>query len=216
LTNVTIMVTIVTIMSTILDNTSLSTTLFSKTRRVVLALLYGHSDESFYLRQIVREAGTGLGAVQRELKQLTDAGLIQRSLQGNQVYYTANKNSPIFKEMKSLIAKTVGVAETLQGALASSKKRIKIALVYGSIARGEEKQRSDIDLLIVGDITFSEIVKKIRGVHDTLSREINPTVYSIDEFQRKVKEKHYFLNEVLSGEKIFIIGNENELKRLVE
>jgi predicted nucleotidyltransferase len=203
-------------MSTTLENTSLSATLFSKTRRAVLALLYGHTDKSFYLRQIVREAGVGLGPAQRELRQLTDAGLIQRTVQGRQVYYKADQESPVFKEIKSLVTKTVGVAETLQKALASIKKRIKIALVYGSIARGEEKQRSDIDILIVGDMTFSEIVKKLSGVHDTLGRDVNPTVYSIDEFQRKVKEKHYFLNEVLSGEKIFVIGNENELKRLVE
>jgi predicted nucleotidyltransferase len=197
-----------------MGNKNLSSILFGKARRAVLSLLYGHSDESFYLRQIVRATGVGLGPVQRELKQLADVGIILRSAQGRQVYYRANPASPVFKELKSLITKTAGVAETLQSALAPLRDHITIALVYGSIASGKENQRSDIDLLIVGDVAFSEVVKALRGTQETLGREINPTVYPVAEFRFRIAEEHYFIRDVLSGQKIFVIGDEDELKRL--
>ena len=180
-----------------------------------MSLLYGHADESFYLRQIVRATGAGLGPVQRELKQLTAVGIIRRTVQGRQVYYQANPDSPIFKELKSLITKTAGVAEMLQNALATLSDRITIALVYGSVARGEENQRSDVDLLIVGDVAFSEVVKALRSAQETLGREINPTVYPVDEFHSRIAEEHYFIQDVLSDSKIFVIGDEHGLKRLV-
>jgi predicted nucleotidyltransferase len=214
LTNVTRAVTIVTDMNTSTGNKNLSSILFGKTRRAVLSLLYGHADESFYLRQIVRATGAGLGPVQRELKQLTAVGIIRRSVQGRQVYYQANPDSPIFKELKSLITKTAGIGDTLRDALALLSDRITIALVYGSVARGEENQRSDIDLLIVGDVAFSEVVKALRSAQEALGREINPTVYPVDEFRSRIAEEHYFIQDVLSGPKIFVIGDEHELKRL--
>jgi len=201
-------------MNTSKGNKNLSSILFGKARRAVLSLLYGHSDESFYLRQIVRATGVGLGPVQRELKQLTDVGIIRRSVQGRQVYYRANPDSPIFKELKSLITKTAGVAETVQSALAPIADRISVALVYGSIAKGEENQRSDIDLLVVGDVAFAEVVKALRNAQETLGREINPTVYPIEEFRSRIAEEHYFIQNVLSGPKIFVVGDEHELKRL--
>jgi predicted nucleotidyltransferase len=201
-------------METVTGNKNLSSILFTKTRRAVLSLLYGHSDESFYLRQIVRTTGAGLGPVQRELKQLTDVGIIRRTVQGPQVYYQANPDSPIFKELKSLITKTVGVAETLRSILAPLSDRITIALVYGSVARGEENRRSDIDLLVVGDVAFAEVVKALRSAQETLGREINPTVYPVDEFRSRIDERHYFIQNVLSSTKIFVIGDEHELKRL--
>jgi len=201
-------------MSTTKGNKNLSAILFGKTRRAVLSLLYGHPDESFYLRQIVRRTGMGLGPVQRELKQLADVGLIRRTAQGRQVYFQANPDSPIFKELKSLITKTAGIAETLQSALGPISDRISIALVYGSFARGEENHRSDIDLLVIGSASFAEVVKLLRSAQETLGREINPTVYPVEEFRSKVAEGHYFIQNVLNGPKIFVIGDEDELERL--
>ena len=201
-------------MRTVTGNKDLSSILFTKTRRSVLSLLYGHTDESFYLRQIVRVTGSGLGPVQRELKQLTDVGIIRRTERGHQVYYQANVASPVFKELKSLITKTAGVAECLQSALSTFSTRITIALVYGSVARGEDNQRSDIDLLVVGNVAFSEVVKALHGAQETLGREINPTVYPVDEFRSRIAEDHYFVRDILSGPKIFVIGDENDLKRL--
>jgi predicted nucleotidyltransferase/Fe2+ or Zn2+ uptake regulation protein len=201
-------------MKTVTGNKNLSSILFTKTRRAVLSLLYGHADESFYLRQIVRMTGTGLGPAQRELKQLTDTGIIRRFVQGHQVYFQANPDSPIFNELKSLITKTTGVAEPLRSALAPIADRIGIALVYGSIAKGEENHRSDVDLLLVGDVSFPEVVKTLRSAQEILGREINPTVYPVDEFRSRIAEDHYFIRDILNGPKIFVIGDEDELKRL--
>ena len=125
-------------MSTHPLNDNLSETLFGKTRRAVLSLLYSHIGDAFYLRQIVRTAGVGLGAVQRELKQLSDAGIIQRTVRGRQVYYQANPQCPVFAELKALVMKTVGIAGIIQAALAPLADRIRIAAIYGSVARTEE------------------------------------------------------------------------------
>ncbi len=167
------------------------------------------------MRQIVRTIGLGLGPVQREIKQLTEAGVIRRSESGHQVYYQANPDSPLFKDLKSLITKTAGVADTLRHALAPRAEKIVLAFIYGSIARSEEKRQSDIDLMVVGNVSFSEVVKALRSAQETLGREINPVVYSGEEFRPRIAEEHYFIQEVLSSEKIFIIGDENELKRMV-
>jgi predicted nucleotidyltransferase/Fe2+ or Zn2+ uptake regulation protein len=203
-------------MITSLDNNGLAATLFGKTRRAILSLLYGHADESFYLRQIARTTGVGLGPIQRELKLLTDAGIIQRSVQGRQVYYQANSKSPVFTELKSLITKTAGVGDTLRNILTPLIDRLNIVLIYGSIASGKEKRDSDIDLLIIGKVTFAEVVAELQLAQEQLGREINPTVYPVDEFTAKLAENHHFLIDVLGGPRIFLIGDENELKRMVE
>jgi predicted nucleotidyltransferase len=189
---------------------------FSRTRRAILSLLFGHTDETFYLRQIVRASGYGLGPVQRELKLLTEAGIIRRAAHGRQVYFQANSDSPIFPEIKSLITKTVGVGDAIRGALASIAKDIEFALIYGSIARGDEKPRSDIDLLVVGDLTFSDVVVSLQYAQKTLGREINPTVYSGAEFRTKLRKNHHFLTSTINGPKIFLIGDKNELGRLAQ
>jgi len=189
--------------------------LFGKARRAILSLLFGRPDEAFYLRQIVRVCRLGLGPVQRELKLLAAAGIIRRSVRGRQVYFQANPDSPIYPEIKSLITKTVGIGDTLRNALASSMDLISVAFIYGSIARGEENRRSDIDLLIIGDVAFGDIVTKLQSAQHSLGREINPSVYPPNEFRSKLSAKHHFLTTVLKGPKIYLIGDENELKRLV-
>ena len=201
-------------MSTNYSKTNLSSILFNKTRGQVLALLYRHIDEPYYLRQIVRKTSAGLGAVQRELKQLVNVGLILRSISGHQVYFQANQHSPIYKELKSLITKTVGVNDVLKEALQPYGKRIAIAFVFGSVARGEENHRSDVDLMIIGSISFSAVVAALDGVEDVLGREVNPIVYPQKEFCTKLAEGHHFVNDVLDGEKIFVVGDENKLKEI--
>ena len=151
---------------------TISTNLFSQTRSALLALLYGHTDESFYQRQLIRTIGAGHGAIQRELKQLMDMGLIVRKLQGNQVLYRANTKSPIFAEIKSLITKTAGVHNAIRSALAPLESQIEVAFVFGSVARQEERAGSDVDLMILGDVSFSDIVaalapaQKMLGARD--------------------------------------------------
>ena len=208
--------TIVPKLSTLTYRDNLSQTLFGKTRRAVLSLLYSQVDDSFYLRQIVRAAGVGLGAVQRELKQLSDAGIIQRIVRGHQVYYQANPRCPVFAEIKSLVVKTVGVGAALQAALAPLGDRVNVAFIYGSIARSGEHRDSDVDVLVVGKATFSEIVSSLSEAQKTIGREINPTVYPPAEFRSKVAAGHHFLTTVLKGPMLFLIGDARELARLAK
>lgn len=196
-------------------SSSLAATLFGKSRMSVLALIYGQPDQAFYLRQIVRASGGGVGAIQRELKQLTDAGIIRRSVRGNQVHFQANAGCPIFGELKSILVKTWCVADVLRGAFAPLCNRIRIALVFGSVARGHQKADSDVDLLVVGDVAFGEVVAALADAQQELSREVNPTVYSSAEFVAKMASGHHFLRSVLKREKVFLIGDDNDLERLV-
>ena len=202
-------------MSTTANKNNLSATLFGKTRRAVLSLLYSHADESFYLRQIARAAGVGLGAVQRELKQLSDVGIINREVQGRQVYYRANEKCPIFNELKGIVRKTFGIADVIRQSLATVADKIQVAFIFGSVARRTENRFSDIDLLVVGNITFGEVVDLLSPAEGTLNRELNPVVYTLAEFNKRLSENHYFISDILSGDKIFVLGDENELQSLV-
>ena len=123
--------------------------LFGKASRAILSLLFTRTDEQLYLRQIVRSCGTGHGATQRALKSLSDAGIITRRPQGRQVYFQANAACPVFKELKGIIVKTVGVADVLRAALAPLAEHIRVAFVYGSFAAGREKRGSDVDVMVV-------------------------------------------------------------------
>lgn len=202
-------------MSTTIEHSKLSKTLFGKTRRAVLSVLYSHTDESFYLRQLVRITGVGVGAMQRELKQLTDSGIIRRLRIGRQIFFQANTDCPVFKELRDLVIKTIGVGDVLRSALVPLAERIQIAFIYGSLARGEETRGSDLDVLVVGDLTFAEVVSAISPLQETLSREINPSVYPLKEFKSKVSEGQHFISTVLEAPKIFVIGDNNELEKLV-
>ena len=199
--------TIVPEMSTATGNDKLSAALFGKTRRAVLALLYSHDDEAFYLRQIIRAAGVGLGAVQREVKRLSDAGIIRRTVRGNQVYYQANPECPVFAELKSLMLKTTGLADVLREALAPLAEQIASAFVYGSMANGEATAASDIDLLVVGNIDEMALHRALSQAENRLARPVNYTLMSQLEFHERRSEKGGFLARVLSGSKIMILGS---------
>ena len=197
-----------------IDN-SLCSGLFGKTRQAVLALLYGRADSSFYTKQILDAVKIGRGTVQRELKNLTDTGIIIREVQGRQVYYRANAQCPIFNELKSIVRKTFGVADVIRQSLVTVADKIRLALIFGSVAKRTENRFSDIDLLVVGDITFGEVVDLISTAEGTLNRELNPVVYTLSEFNKRLSENHYFISDILSGDKIFVVGDENELQSLV-
>jgi uncharacterized protein len=206
--------TIVPEMGTIDSNNPVASALFSKNRRAILALLFGHPDRQFYLRQISRACGGGLGAIQRELGQLVNAGIIEREVRDKQVYFKASENCPVFEELKGLVVKTAGVADVLRISLAPLSDNIILAFVYGSVARGSHKRQSDIDLIIVGNVSFAIVVQSLAGAQESLSREVNPVVYSPKEFQSKITAGRHFLSSVMKKEKIFIIGDDNELERL--
>jgi predicted nucleotidyltransferase len=199
-----------------LNYNAISDGLFSKTRQSVLALLYGHTDRSFYTKQVLDAVKIGRGTVQRELQNLTESGIIIREVRGNQVYYQANSKSPIFNELKSIVRKTFGVADVIREALSPFSNDIKAAFIFGSIARSSDDRKSDIDVMIIGDITFDDAVSSVMKAQELLKREVNPVVYPVEEFKKRLKEKQGFVMEVMRGEKIFVIGDEDELARLAE
>jgi uncharacterized protein len=197
-------------------NERLSTTLFGKARRAVLSVLFGNADRAFYTRELARSTGLGMGALQRELVALSEAGIIERTKQGNHIFFRANTACPIFQELKGIVAKTVGFGDTLQRALAPLAERIRWAFIHGSTAKGTETASSDVDVLVVGDAAFEEVVSALYETQEKTGREINPTVYGVDEFLQKVKQGHHFLTTVMGEPKIFLIGEEDELQRLAQ
>ncbi len=199
-------------MRTASDN--LSSRLFGRVRSSVLFLLLCRSDTSMYFREIERSVGMGRGAVQRELENLVNIGLIVRRKQGNQVYYQANPQSPIFAELKSLMVKTTGVADVLREALKPFQGRIESAFIYGSFAKGTDNAGSDVDVLVIGDLPFSEVVDALASAQESIGRQINPSVYPLDEFITKVSAENHFLTSSIGEPKIFLIGNGRLVRNL--
>jgi len=192
----------------------LETLLGSKLRAKVLGWLFSHPDERYFVRQLtslVKEDSTN---VSRELIRLEKTGILISTTEGKQKYYQANQESPLFNELHGLIVKTAGVADVLRSALALKQEQIKLAFIFGSIASGNERRRSDIDVMVVGKISFEEAVSLLSPAEEKLSREVNPVVYPVAEFKNKVKEDHHFVKTVLEDEKIFLIGDEGELAKL--
>jgi uncharacterized protein len=185
--------------------------LFGQTRGRILALLYGMPDQAFFTRQIARQVGTSVGTVQRELETLSQIGLIERSATGMQVFYQANRDHPAYAELRSLIAKTAGTFHLLRSALAPLVKKIAFAFVYGSMARGDENGASDVDLMVIGDVSLDEILTQLTPAERELGRAINPTVFSLKEFKSKLKEGNHFLRSVMRGKKVLLAGDHPEL-----
>lgn len=190
--------------------------LFGRSRRAILALLFGQSGHAFYLRQIAHLTGLAVGSVQRELANLVSAGIVERRPEGPQVYFRANEQSPIYPELVGLVTKTSAVAEPLRAALAplAKKKMILIAFVYGSIATGKQRSSSDIDLMIIGRASLKELVPRLRRAQEQLGREINPTTYEPEEFRQRLVAGEHFLNRVIQTPRIMVIGSEDELAAL--
>jgi predicted nucleotidyltransferase len=190
--------------------------LFPKTRRAILGLLYSHPDESFYLRQIVEITGLAMGQVQRELGRLSEAGVLSRTEQGRHVYFRANESCPIFGDLRGIVAKTIGAADIIGTALEQVAQQVRIAFVFGSVARGEEREESDLDIMVIGDAAFSEVADVMRSAEHEIRRQINLTVYPAEELISKARAGHHFIEQVLSGEKLFILGDQRELESLLQ
>jgi len=187
----------------------------SKLRAKVLGWLFSHPDERYFVRQLTALLKEDSTNVSRELARLEKTGILVSTTEGRQKYYQANRQSPLFNELHGLMLKTVGVADIIKKALEPRMADIRLAFIFGSVAKKAENRSSDIDLLVVGDITFGDLVDLISTAEEALSRELNPVVYTLTEFNKRLSENHYFIRDVLSGEKIFVIGDENELKALV-
>lgn len=192
----------------------LASLLFGTYRRRVLGLLLLHPEQRFHVREIARQTATNAGTLHKELSRLAQAGLLSRDRVGNQLRYGANRQCPIFEEMASILRKTSGLADVLLDAITPLAKRIGVALIFGSVARGEERSGSDVDVLLVGDIGFADAVKALHPAQETIGREISPVVMSPDEFRRKRSAGDGFLRDVLGKEMLFLIGDEDELGKL--
>jgi predicted nucleotidyltransferase len=192
----------------------LSDALFTKTQQRVVGLLFGNPDRSYYANEIVRFAGAGTGAVQRELEKLTAAGLLSVTKIGNQKHYQANRQSPIFEELRGIVLKTFGVADVLREALTALHDQILAAFIYGSIAKGSDTARSDIDVMVIGeDLSYGDVFSCLAQTESQIGRAIHPTVYSRDEFKRKLSDGNDFLFRLLEQPKIFLIGADGDLPK---
>ncbi|MBP9609005.1 MAG: MarR family transcriptional regulator [Laribacter sp.] len=185
-------------------------TLFGGQRQRVLGWLLLHPDEALHVRELARLTGTHAGSLHRELARLAEAGLLVRSTRGNQVLYQANRSCPVFAELAGLFRKTSGVADVLRSALAPLSAQIELALVFGSVARGEETARSDVDVLVVGQAGFAEVVAALYPCQETLGRDINPVVYSPDEWRTRQANDDHFVRDILSKPTLPLWGDVND------
>lgn len=191
---------------------NLGDALFTQTQQRVMGLLFGQPRKSFYAKEIIRLARVGSGAVQRELDRLFRSGLITIREIGNQKHYQANAESPIFEELRAITEKSFGLAQPLRAALGALTKQIKLAFVYGSIAKRRDTTRSDVDLMIVADkLSHGDLVRALEKPALVIGRPINPTTFSTAEFLQRRKRSDSFVSRVLSQPKIWIIGDEHEL-----
>jgi predicted nucleotidyltransferase len=187
------------------------TVLFNKTCVLLLSFLYNNPKKAFYLREIARKIGMGVGTVQRELSKLVLADLVVRQAQGKQVYYEANPRSHVYNEMRGLIIKTFGLADIVKGALNPFLNKIDHAFIYGSQANGTSTADSDIDLMVVGNISEMELHKAINKAEGKFGKAINYSLFTPVEFSKRKKEKKGFINRIVSGKKIMLVGDENEI-----
>lgn len=187
----------------------LSNALFTTTQQNVLGLLYTQPDRSFYIKEILRLTGMGVATIKRELDRMRTAGILRMTKIGNQHHYQANPECPIYQELSGIIKKTSGVTGSIGSALFSLSEKIEWAFIYGSVAAGQETAGSDIDLMIIGDTGFSEVVGLLHPVQEILGREINPKIYGVDEWLLLKARKNSFVEELLVKPRMDIIGDRN-------
>jgi predicted nucleotidyltransferase len=190
--------------------------LFGSYRRRILALLLLRPDESFYVREIARLTGVPAGSLHRELRLLTSAGLLERSTVGNQVRYQVDRTCPIHEELAGIFRKTVGLTDVLREALTPLAGKIRVALVFGSVAQGKELATSDIDVLVIGSVSFAGVVEALSTAAEQLRREVNPVVMTRAEFSAKVAARDRFVSRIEREPKLFLLGDAGEFRKLAE
>jgi predicted nucleotidyltransferase len=198
------------------SRTPLVEILFGSYRRQILGLLLLRPDESFYVREVARLTGVPAGSLHRELKTLTDAGLLARTAFGNQVRYQADRTCPIYEELAGIFRKTAGLADVLRELLRPLAKKISLALVFGSVAQGKARPGSDIDLLVIGSAPFADVVEACHVGTKRLGREVNPVVMTRSAFQAKRRDADRFVSRVAKEPKIFVIGDARDFEKLAE
>jgi predicted nucleotidyltransferase len=195
--------------------TGLAGALFSRVQLRVLSVLIGQPSQSYQLTEVIRLVGSGRGAVQRELRKLSSAGIVKISMLAGRKVYQANAASPIFKELYGLIVKTTGLVEPIRIALKAVSKKIDVAFVYGSVAKGSDTAKSDVDLMIIGrNVVYGDVYNATLTAEKRLQREINPTLMSATEWKKKLADGNPFISKIAKQQKLFVIGTEDELKRI--
>jgi predicted nucleotidyltransferase len=189
--------------------------LFSKVQQRVLGIFFSQPSARYQLSQVIALAHSGRGAVQRELESLVRAGILNQSVIDGRKLFEANRSSPIFEELHSLILKTVGLLEPLTKALQPLAKTMDVAFVYGSVAKGEDSAKSDIDLMIIGrEVAYSDVYEVLQKAEKKLRRPVNPTILTPGEWKQKLSERNSFVGKISQQPKLFVFGSEDELRRI--
>lgn len=196
-----------------ITETRLADALFSTVQQRLLALLFGQPQKSFYAKEIIRTLQSGTGAVSRELEKLETSGLVSVERIGNQKHYQANPQSPVYEELRGIIQKTVGLHDPIRQALTPFVSQIHAAFVYGSIAKGTDTSRSDIDLMVIGeDLVYSDLFHNMQSAESILGRPINPTILTRQEWTQRISEGSSFIEKIRQQPMIFVIGSEAALE----
>ena len=190
----------------------LADALFTPVQQRVLGLLFGQPDRRFQSAELIRLAKGGVGAVHRQLGRLAETDLVTVTRSGNQKHYQARRDSPVFEELHSLIVKTVGVAEPLRQALARKARAIRAAFVYGSVAKGTDRARSDIDLMVISDsLRYPDLFEALQATEAVLGRTVNPTVMTVAQWRAKRARADSFAARVAGQPRVFVIGSDDDL-----
>jgi DNA-binding transcriptional ArsR family regulator len=189
--------------------------LLPKTRQGILAATLMQPEKAWYASELARRMGVPASSLQRELQDLSDAGILKTYRQGRMAYYQADTDSPVFADLRSLLLKTSGLVDVLAQALKPLAPKLRVVFVYGSMASGTERSDSDIDLIIVGQVLPKDLALPLRRASELLGRNINPTVYTSAEFDEKQAARDHFLTHVLDKPRLSVLGNSNELARIV-
>jgi uncharacterized protein len=192
----------------------LATLIGSKTRAEIFRLLFQRTGTELYVRELQRRSGLSIRPVQQELSKLSQIGLVKQRSDGNRVYYGANTEHPLFPEIRGIVEKTSGASALLEAALAGPG--VDVAFIFGSVGAGKPRPDSDLDLFVVGDIGTRKLVKRLTGMSERIGRIVNSHVMSKEEFSSKARGKDHFISNVLGAQKTFVVGSEDELRRLAK
>lgn len=187
--------------------------LLPKTRQGILAATLLQPEKAWYASELARRMGVPSSSLQRELRDLEEAGILKTHRQGRMAYYQANIDSPVFPELRGLMVKTAGLVDVLADAVAPLARKLRVVFIYGSIAAGHEDTASDIDLLVIGNVSPVDLAVPLRKAKEALGRDINPSIYTPSEFAKKRAATDHFLTRVLDKPKLFVLGDQYELKK---
>jgi predicted nucleotidyltransferase len=193
-------------MMTLLDVVS------SRRKAEIFRLLFGMDQRNYHLRELTRQSGLALGTVQQELARLVKVALVTARRDGNRVYYQANQENPVYEDLRNIVLKTAGLVNVLQGAL--QDPGIQLAWVFGSLAANSARSESDVDLMVIGNVSLRRVAQLLSGSAERLGREINPHILTTAEFRRRKDAADHFISSVLASPRLFVIGSENELTKL--